>query len=142
MQFEEVFTVHVKIEKATELRNPDGQSVVMISFSGDVTGKYFNGTILEGGIDTQIIGKNGEPESLSARYMLQGTDIAGDSCELYIENNGRFNKNLKHAIFRTYPNIITNSKALSFLNNDILVGEGLPRESGVDIKIYRAVNEE
>jgi len=28
---------------------------------------------------------------------------------------------------------------LEFLNNDVLVGEGIGTESGVDIKIYRAV---
>jgi hypothetical protein len=28
---------------------------------------------------------------------------------------------------------------LKFLNNDVLVGEGIGTESGVDIKIYRAV---
>lgn len=138
MQFEEVFTVHVRIDNTTRLHNQHGESVVMISFSGDVTGKYFNGTVLDGGVDTQIISKAGEPQSLSARYMLQGTDMAGDSCEIYIENNGRFNKHLEHVMFRTYPKIITNSKALSFLNDDILVGEGLPTVTGVDIKIYRA----
>lgn len=41
MEFEEVLTVHVQIEKSTELRNTDDDSVVMISFTGTVTGKYF-----------------------------------------------------------------------------------------------------
>ncbi|WP_078551641.1 DUF3237 family protein [Bacillus alkalicellulosilyticus] len=139
MQLEEVFTVHVKIEKTIELSNNDGDSVVMISFSGNVKGKYFEGTVLEGGIDTQIIGKCEGQHTLSARYMLQGRDSNGQDCEIYIENNGTFNKNLKGALFRTYPKIITNSKQLSFLNNDILVGEGIPSDTGVDIKIFRAI---
>lgn len=139
MEWEEVLTVHVKIEKTVELRNPDGDSVMMISFTGRATGKYFEGVVLDGGVDTQIIGGSGDRHSLSARYMLQGRDYTGQPCEVYIENNGDAGKKLKTALFRTYPKIITNSKALAFLNSDILIGEGFPAESGVDIKIYRAV---
>ncbi|MFC9709001.1 DUF3237 family protein [Paenibacillus sp. NPDC056933] len=46
---------------------------------------------------------------------------------------------MKTDSFRTSPKIITNSKALSFLNNDIFVGEGRSTKRGVDIKIYRAL---
>lgn len=139
MEFEEILTVHVKIEQTSELRNNDGDSVVMISFTGHATGKYFEGKVLGGGVDTQIIGKLGERHSLSARYMLQGKDFNGEDCEIYIENNGKFHDGLKDALFRTYPSIITNSKSLSYLNNAILVGEGHSTEAGVDIKIYRAL---
>jgi hypothetical protein len=55
---EEALTVHVKILKAIELQNSDGDAVVMITFTGDATGKYFNGVILDGGVDTQIIVQN------------------------------------------------------------------------------------
>ncbi|WP_458126908.1 DUF3237 domain-containing protein [Paenibacillus sp. Z3-2] len=137
MNLEELFTVHVDIENTFELQNSEEHSVVMITFSGSVTGKYFEGIVLGGGVDTQIIGKNGEPHTLSARYMLQGTDNTGHSCKIYIENNGNIDKNLKTALFRTSPKMITDSKALSFLNRETLVGEGYPTESGVDIKIYR-----
>lgn len=137
MQLEEVYTVHVKIGQTTELHREDGDSVVMISFTGNVTGKYFQGEVLEGGIDTQIIGKFGDRHSLSARYMLQGRDFTGEECRIYIENNGDAHKKWEDALFRTYPKMITNSKALSFLNDDLFVAEGLPTEWGVDIKIYR-----
>lgn len=138
MKFEEVLTVHVKILKAIQLQNSDGDTVVMITFTGEATGKYFNGVILDGGVDTQIIGKYGDRHTLSARYMLQGSDETGQSCEIYIENNGNFNKGLPDGVlFRTTPKIITNSKSLSFLNSDILIGEGYSTEIGVDIKIYR-----
>lgn len=140
MELEEVFTVHVKIEKTIELHRDDGESVVMITFSGSVTGKYFQGEVLEGGVDTQIIGKSGDQHNLSARYMLRGQDFTGESCQVYIENNGVVRKNLNNNAFvRSYPKMITNSNALSFLNEDLLVGEGIPTESGVDIKIYRWV---
>lgn len=139
MKWEEIFTVQVKIEKAVELHNDAGNSVVMISFSGQVNSELFQGQILDGGVDTQIIGKEGRPHTLSARYMLQGKDHTGESCQIYIENNGEMDSKSREALFRTYPKIITNSKALSYLNDEILIGEGFPSDIGVNIKIYRWV---
>ncbi|MCL6606432.1 MAG: DUF3237 domain-containing protein [Paenibacillus sp.] len=139
MEFEEILTVHVQIENTIELNNNDGDSVIMISFKGRATGKYFNGEILDGGVDTQIIGKYGDRHTLSARYILEGKDYTGEYCKIYIENNGNSNNKLKHALFRSYPKVITNSKALAFLNDEILVAEGLTTESGLDIKIYKAI---
>lgn len=136
-EMEELFTVHVKIENSIELKNADGDSVVMIMFTGHVTGTYFEGSIREGGVDTQIIGKAGGRHSLSARYMLQGQDYAGQACELYIENNGYIGEVKGDMLFRTSPRIITNSQALSDLNVDALIGEGYPSEGGVDIKIFK-----
>ncbi|UOK60971.1 DUF3237 domain-containing protein [Paenibacillus sp. OVF10] len=103
MKLEELFTVHVNIEKSFDLQNSEDDSVVMITFTGSVTGKYFEGTVLGGGVDTQIIGKDAGPHTLSARYMLQGTDNSGRSCKIYIENNGNIDKTLKTALFRTSP---------------------------------------
>ncbi|MBY0215531.1 MULTISPECIES: DUF3237 family protein [Paenibacillus] len=140
MAWEKVFTVHVAIGDTTDLsNNNDGDSVVMISFGGHVTGKYFEGDILPGGVDTQIIGPNGGRHSLSARYMLQGKDYTGEACKMYIENNGMFDEKLENVLFRTSPKIITNSQALSYLNNDKLMGEGIPSNTGIDIHIYRNV---
>ena len=139
MELEEVFTVHVKPEEPIALNNEDGDTVVMIPFTGDVTGKYFEGTILSGGIDTQIIAKQGVSHTLSARYMLEGKDFTGAPCKVFIENNGNIFKKTEHALFRTHPRMITNSKALAFLAQTPLIGEGIPTENGLDIKIYRAV---
>ena len=139
MEFEEILTVHVQIEKTIQLDNVDGDSVVMISFKGNATGKYFEGKILDGGIDTQIIGRFGDRHTLSARYILEGRDYKGEECKIFIENNGNVDNNLKDLLFRTYPKIITNSRALSYLNNHLLVGEGHPAETGIDIKIYKSI---
>lgn len=139
MNFEEVFTVHVSTENPVTMNNGHGDTVVMIPFTGSVTGKYFIGKVLHGGVDTQVIGKHGDRHTLSARYMLEGMDYAGEICKIFIENNGTINQNLKDVLFRTYPKIITNSMALSFLNRDLLVGEGISTETGIDIKIYRVV---
>lgn len=139
MEFEEVLTVHVKIEKTIEMKSDNVDSVLMILFKGSAEGKYFKGDVLPGGIDTQIIGKFGDRHTLSARYMLEGKDYTGENCKIFIENNGNLNEKSKDISLRTYPKIITDSKALEFLNYDLLVGEALGTESGVEIKIYRAV---
>lgn len=140
MEFEKVLTVHVKIEKTSELSNIDYDSVVMISFTGTVTGKYFEGIVLEGGVDTQIIGRFGDRHSLSARYMLEGKDYTGQPCKIYIENNGDLSQKQNTGFFRTSPKIITDSTALSFLNGSVLVGEGHFTESGIDIRIFSAIS--
>jgi len=133
---EEVIRVHVITAKALHLNNEHGDSVVMIPFTGHATGTYFEGKVLDGGVDTQIIERNGR-HRLSARYMLRGTDHAGQECELYIENNGEIDPALTDVLFRTSPRIVTNSRALAFLNDSALIGEGVPAESGVEIRIYR-----
>ncbi|ACL75267.1 DUF3237 family protein [Ruminiclostridium cellulolyticum] len=139
MKLEEVLTVNIKIKNAIDLKNDNGDSVVMISFTGDVKSKYFEGKVLPGGIDTQVIGKSGDRHTLSARYMLEGKDYKGETCKIYIENNGNINNHLQGVLFRTYPKIITDSKALDFLNHDLLLGEGFPAEGGVKIIIYRTL---
>jgi hypothetical protein len=139
MKFEEVLTVHIQIEESIKLNSDYGDSVIMIPFTGIVTGKYFEGKVLSGGIDTQIIGRFGDRHTLSARYMIEGKDYKGEDCKIFIENNGNMDKKNKNVLFRTYPKIITDSKALDFLNHDLMVGEGLKVESGINIKIFRAV---
>ena len=139
MKFEEVLTINIKIETAIDMKNDNGDAVVMILFTGNTKGKYFEGEVIPGGVDTQVIGKYGDRHTLSARYILEGKDYEGESCKIFIENNGNINNKLEGILFRTYPKIITNSKALDFLNHDVLVGEGYPAEDGVKIVIYRAV---
>lgn len=139
MILEEVLTIHVKPENPITLNNDYGDTVIMIPFTGDVTGKYFEGKVLSGGVDTQIIGKHGDRHTLSARYMLEGKDYIGEPCKIYIENNGNIYKKQDNLLFRTNPKIITNSKALDYLSKDLLIGEGIQTAIGLDIKIYRAV---
>ena len=139
MSFEELFIVHIEIKQEVSLNNLYGDKVVMISFTGNVTGKYFTGDVLPGGIDTQLIEKHGDKHTLSARYMLEGKDHTGENCKIFIENNGYAVKESSNVLFRTYPKIITDSKALNFLNHDLLVGEVIYTELGIKIKFYRVV---
>lgn len=139
MNFEELFTPHVEIKETISLENPQGDSVVMITFTGSATGKYFTGKVLPGGVDTQIIGKHKDRHTLSARYILEGKDFKGDDCKIYIENNGYAIKNPKNVLFRTYPIIITDSNGLSFLNEELVTGEVISTDKGISVKFYRAI---
>jgi len=61
----------------------------MIPFGGTVEGELFHGKVLAGGVDTQTVDQNGV-RHMSARYMLEGVDNAGEPCHIYIDNNGWF----------------------------------------------------
>ena len=89
MQLEEIMVVHVSV-KGNEVNafTSEAGGVVMIPFDATIDGKYFNGTVLPGGIDTQVFGPKGTSHTLSARYMATGKDYTGEDCFVYIENNG------------------------------------------------------
>ena len=140
MQLEEIMVVHVSIKgDAVNAFQGEAGGVVMIPFDATIDGKYFNGTVLPGGIDTQVIGPNGRPHTLSARYMAKGTDYTGEECFVYIENNGVICNDVEGGYMRTTPTFVTNSKALDFLNKQLFVGKGEPDGMGVKITLYRVL---
>ena len=140
MQLEEIMVVHVSV-KGNEVNAFTGEAggVVMIPFDATIDGKYFNGTVLPGGIDTQVIGPKGTSHTLSARYMAKGTDYTGEECFVYIENNGVICNDVEGGYMRTTPTFVTNSKALDFLNKQLFVGKGEPDGMGVKITLYRVL---
>ncbi len=101
--------------------------VVMIPFSAEATGKCFSGRTVTNGVDTQITTRDGF--ALSARYMLEGTDLSGKKCRLFIENNGTSLDNCK-------PKIYTDSEALAFLEDAKLTAKVECIENGVAVSIY------
>ncbi|MDE6419391.1 MAG: hypothetical protein K2K87_02555 [Lachnospiraceae bacterium] len=121
-----ILTVYVRTY-AAEVLESHSTRVVMIPFDGEAVSEYFNGKTVCQGFDTQIT-KDGI-FSLSARYMLEGTDRNGKKCRLFIENNGTSMDNCK-------PTIYTDSKALSFLESAELSSVAECAEDGVIIKIY------
>lgn len=138
MKLEEVMTVDVTIiSDGIQQLNGKETSVVMIPFSGSVSGKYFTGTILPGGIDTQVIGPEGKYHTLSARYMVKGKNHLGEPCTIYIENNGVINDERENQIFIARPTFITDNKALEFLTTESFVAEALQGQLGPKIVIYR-----
>ena len=114
-------------------------SVLMIPFSGTVSGDIFNGIVLPGGVDTQVVNVNGV-RHMSARYMMDGVDNTGTKCKIYVENNGYFSKDTPMP-FKTVPTFYTDSKALEpYLHCRKFRGEGHPDENGVVIKMYEVVS--
>lgn len=101
--------------------------VCLLPFTGEATGKYFSGNIIGTGVDTQktVGGKT----FLSARYMLEGTDIDGSFCRIFIENNGDFESGFS-------PSLITDSKALSKFETSKLKAEISPFDGGVIVSIF------
>lgn len=84
-----LLTVQVTCEEPVNVKD-DTEEIVMIPFSAVATGEYFNGKTIGRGVDTQRI--HDGKMLLSARYMLEGVDHAGQECRLFIENNGTFDE--------------------------------------------------
>ncbi len=105
------------------------RDVCMIEFGGTANGPYFNGEVIGTGVDTQKIEKTKEM-LLSARYMLEGKDSAGNDCRIFIENNGSNFDNCKPAVY-------TNSPLLADWETSDLSAKVIPQEGGVKIQVYR-----
>lgn len=121
-----IATINVTTYEAQTLEGGNSR-VVMIPFSGEATGKYFNGKTIANGVDTQITTVDGF--SLSARYMLEGTDRSGKQCRLFIENNGA-------SLDNCVPKIYTDSDELAFLEKARLTADVECVENGVVVRIY------
>lgn len=105
------------------------RDVCMIEFGGTATGSYFNGEVIGTGVDTQKIEKSKEM-ILSARYMLEGKDSAGNNCRIFIENNGSDFNNCK-------PTVYTDSPLLADWETSDLTAKVIPNDNGVLIQIYK-----
>lgn len=94
------------------------RGVRMLPFSGGCEGPFFQGVILPGGVDTQFDLAPGQG-TLSARYMLKGTDDAGKACQLFIDNSAVTRAGSETV---THPRIITDSASLKWLETAALTG--------------------
>ena len=130
----EILTINVNLTDIFEVKGKSAEAV-MINFGGDAKSEFFEGVILPGGVDTQ---KEFYPErrTLSARYILEGKDMEGEKCRIFIENNGTADEN--KFVHETTPRIITDSKALSWMETATLKGTLEPKEGGVIIHIFKA----
>lgn len=127
----DILKIHINITETHELISEDA-TVRMILFDGFCEGSYFNGKILSGGVDTQIIDKN--KGTLSARYMLKGFDSQNQPCGMFIENNGAFSSGET----LTHPKIYTDSKNLKWLESANLIGRILNENDKLVILISTA----
>ncbi len=113
---DEIITLRFRITNS-EIVEGQKKRAVMLFFEGTTDTKWFQGRTLPGSIDTQIQ-QDGEPGRLSARYMLEGIDSEGQSCRIFIENNGTdINGDIQ-----TTPMILTDSKVLAWLETAELTG--------------------
>lgn len=120
--------IRVACEEALTVKGQD-MTIVMIPFTGVSSGPYFFGKTLGTGVDTQKIGKDGS-FLLSARYMLEGEDCDGNTCRIFIENQGNEQEGF-------IPRIVTDSPALKKWEGMELYStiEGIP--GGVMVRIFR-----
>ena len=124
---EPVMVIHVKCGEAYGVAGHK-TDIVMIPFTGKATGRFFNGNTIDTGVDTQKISKGGTA-FLSARYMLEGEDYAGNKCRVFIENQGNAEAGYK-------PVIVTDSPVLSAWEETELKSMVEPADGEVTIKIY------
>ena len=129
--------VSIEGKDVSFLKGPGGE-VVMIPFGGTVQGEIFNGVVCPGGVDCQRVNLTGV-RHMCARYMLEGTDSAGEKCHIFVDNNGWFTG--MQSPFQTVPTFMTDSKTLApYLHQNKFRGEGHPREGGVTIKFFEVDN--
>ena len=129
--------VSIEGKDVSFLKGPAGE-VVMIPFGGTVQGEIFNGVVCPGGVDCQRVNLTGV-RHMCARYMLEGTDSAGEKCHIFVDNNGWFNG--MQSPFQTVPTSMTDIKTLApYLHQNKFRGEGHPREGGVTIKFFEVDN--
>lgn len=127
-----VLTIQVTITGETRVKSARGEAG-MVAFTGTVDCPNFRGVILPGGVDTQRMADG--RLTLSARYMLEGTDRDGNACRIFIENNGETTD--PAAPMETVPVIFTDSPALAWLERASLYGKLEPRpDGGVNIHVF------
>lgn len=131
----EILTISIHITKVDKIEGNTGE-VIMIYFTGHVDGELFKGSIKQEGIDTQLHYFS-KIKTLSARYLLEGTDYEGKPCHLFIENNATIQLDSKSdENIKTHPKIITDSKVLAWLETADLCGEIEATKDELLIHIY------
>lgn len=131
-----ILRIHVSIDEGekTEFTGPAG-SVIFIPFTGTVEGEIFQGVVRPGGVDCQRINLAGV-KHMSARYVLEGTDRAGQKCHIFVENNGWFTGDISGG-FDTVPTFLTDSAELApYLHRNAFRGRGERCEGGVTISMF------
>ncbi len=125
----DIMKIYVSVRDCVGMESEE-TNIYMLLFDGYCEGPYFNGTILNGGVDTQIHTAN--RHALSARYMMEGTDAQGQKCRVFVENNADMSDGYEHV---TSPRIYTDSANLKWLEKEELVGKLITGGEQVIIEI-------
>ncbi|WP_462409482.1 DUF3237 domain-containing protein [Neobacillus sp. Marseille-QA0830] len=122
--YEHVFSIEIEVGHPIVVGQDEvvGRRQLIPILSGKVSGRDIKGTVLPGGIDSQIIRPDGKCE-LSARYAIQ----LEDGASIYIENNG----------IRTVPSeYVEDVKAGKFVDPELYYFRTVPQLEVYDEK-YR-----
>ena len=126
----EILRIKVTVDGCNALEaSPRG--VRMLPFSGQCDSPLFQGVILPGGVDTQV-DLAPKQSTLSARYMLEGTDGTGQKCRLFIDNSAVTREGAETV---THPRIITDSASLKWLETAALTGRIESKSDHLEIVI-------
>lgn len=129
---QEIFNIIIDIISVDEVNSPE-TTVKMIKFNGKCEGMYFNGNIVDSGVDTQIISKNGYGK-VSARYMMKGVDSSLNQCKVFVENECEIDG---VGEMNTIPRIVTDSTDLSWLQGKKLRGKvAVEEDNRLHVRIY------
>lgn len=112
----EIFTFSIDIKPTTKVTGATGWAS-MIQFGASADCDNFKGTIVADSVDTRLQ-FNGQLETLSARYILSGTDKNGNPCNIYVENNGIS----ENGVMVTEPTVITDCPDYAWIENAPLHG--------------------
>ena len=134
MKSQKIFSIHIKIQDEYEISSENKQ-IKTVLFSGNAESDFFTGKVLPGGVDTQTT-INGKTH-LSARYMLEGKDLIGDDCHIFIENEA----DITDREVTTTPKITTDSKTLSWLQYAALEGQIVNDTDGICINIHEQLTD-
>lgn len=126
---EKLFTLHIVIESSNDVKGLDC-TIALLGFSGRAEGEFFNGVVLPGGVDTQRILPDGSG-TLSARYILEGTDIKGKKCRIYVLNEAALGG------IKTTPTFVTDSEALVEIFKSPIEGKMVFAENDFQIEFWK-----
>lgn len=130
---QEILTIDVILDQVETVKGASGEAT-MILFHGTFSCEAGTGRVLPGGVDTQVE-ERGKERTLSARYILEGTDKEKKPFRIFVENNGTCREGLP---LTTSPVIYTDKEELQWMEKEKLTGvvEG-SGENKVQIRIYR-----
>lgn len=125
----EIFRFFIDIKPTDEVKGTS-VSTSMIHFGGRGDFDTFKGEVVGDSTDTRIQYK-GQTQTLSARYILEGTDAKGNPCRVYVENNGIDD----NGTMTTEPIIITDCPDYAWIESAPLHGT-VSWESGLTIHMW------
>lgn len=147
---QEVFSVLIEVGQPIFVGQDEhvGRRQLIPILSGEVKGPDFNGTVLPGGVDSQIIRPDGKCE-LSARYAIQ----LNNGATIYIENNGVRTVPLEYVeaikkgefidpelyYFRTVPIFEVYHPKYNWMMNHVFICYAKRRSKQVELRFYKVL---